>query len=420
MIIEKNNIEYDVDFGNFLSLHKNRNITPKQMIGSFDWLSCTFNCFTYRADSMFTRPILDDVSRKKIKPLLKVFGKENNDLDGYSIERGSSNFQYRISIDEGAFILFYGSETINGVHSTALNLTGSCCQRLIRKGKFIELLKYVLQNAYNFTRFDSSIDNYSDTFDLSILNELVRSKSYVSIFKKPFNIIGTPNEESSYGFDGVTYYLGNKSDLLVRWYAKNWEQECQDEIKNWTRTEIQIRDDQRIRQLITMIIVGYETKDFSNYFGVIAGMLKEIVMFKVPGKNKQKTRWEDHPEYLKFLNEVESIKLFKAPKGKGKYEKTKDWLKKSCSLFLTQLFLVEGRDYFFDYIKYMITGRFDNMTEDEFNIVINELDDRGKSFDYNKAYQEMKKIKSEIDISRFDDSLKVGEGAVFKNDEEED
>ena len=145
----------------------------------------------------------------------------------------------------------------------------------------------------------------------------------------------------------MTFYLGN-DDLLLRIYAKNWEQEKQEEIKDWTRFEIQIRDDQRIRQLITMIIVGYETSDYHNYFGVLAGTLKEIVMFKLPGKNKQKTRWEDHPEYIKFLHDVESIKLFKAPKGKGKYTITKEWLKKSCSLFLTQLFLVEGRTYFFN------------------------------------------------------------------------
>lgn len=401
--------DYEILGNNVFSVYHNKTIAPTGMIGSFDWLSCTFNCFTYECDTMFTRPLLDKVSREKLKPLLKVFDKENNDLDGYSIQKGSSNFRYRIEIDEGASLLFYGSETINGIPATALNLSGSCCQRLIRKNKFIILLKWVFEKAYKFTRFDSSIDNFTDTFHLSILNELVRSKSYVSIFKKPFNIIGTPNDDSPYGFDGVTYYLGNQSDILVRFYAKNWEQEKQDEIKNWTRCEIQIRDDERIRQLISMIIIGYSKNDFSNYFGIVAGMLKEIVMFKVPGKNKQKTRWEDHPEYLKFLHEVESIKLFKAPKGKGKYEKTKDWLRKSCSLFLTQLYLVEGRDYFFDYIKFLITTRFSQMTEDEYNIVINELEERGKSFDYYKSFEDMKQLASEIQTSNLDKGLQMTE-----------
>lgn len=414
-------IVYEVDdLSNLIGVYKNRKIVPEKMIGSFDWLSCTFNCFTYCCDTLFTRPILDQVSKNKLKPLLKIFDKENNDLDSYSIERGSSNFRYRISIDEGATLLFYGSETINGVPATALNLSGSCCQRLIRKKRFIPLLKWCLKNAYNFTRFDSSIDNFSDVFPLSTINDLIVNKCYVSNFKKPFKVIGTPNEESVYKYDGVTYYLGNESDLLLRIYAKNWEQERQEEIKDWIRFEIQLRDDKRIRQLITMILIGYETNDYSNYFGIVAGLLKEIVMFKVPGKNKQKCRWEDHPEYLRFLQDVENIKLFKAPKGKGKYVKTKEWFQKSCSLFLTQAFLVEGRDKFFDYIKYIVNCRFEQMTEDEFNIVINELEDRGQTFDYNKAYVELGKMKKEYDWTTVDNSFRIEEGIVLKKEEKEE
>lgn len=399
--------EYSVDLPNLINLHKNRNITPEQITGCFDWLSCTFNCFTYEYENLIMRPILDSVSQNKIKSLLYFFGKGDKNIESYTIENGANGFRYKITIDEGAYLLFYGPETIGGVHATALNLSGVACQRLIQTNMFVGLLEYCFHWGYRFTRFDCAIDDYSDIFPLALVNDLVRDRCYVSQFKKPFRVNGTPNPDSVYGYDGVTYYLGNESDLLLRIYAKNWKEEKQEEIKNWTRFEVQIRDHERIKQLVTMIILGYKTSDYSNYFGVVAGILKEVVMFKVPGKNKQKTRWEDHPAYLKFLHDVKSIKLFHAPKGKSNYEKTMEWIKKGCSLFLTQFYLVEGKQRFNDFIKYMITERFFSMQENDFNMVYNELASRNEVFSYEKAYREMKDMQQEFNRYDFDSSLKT-------------
>ena len=396
--------EYEVNLTNLINVHKNKNIMPGELFGAFDWLSCTFDCFTYECDNLLMRPKLDDVSINKIKSLLYFFDKGDKNIESYTIENGANGFRYKISIDEGAYLLFYGPETIGGVHSTALNLSGTACQKLIRNDMFIGLLKYCFHNGYRFTRYDSFVDNRSKLFPLSLINKLIKEKSYVSQFKKPFRVNGTPNPDSKYGYDGVTYYLGT-DDLLLRIYAKNWEQDMQDEIEDWTRFEVQIRDHERIKQLVALIILGYETGDYSNYFGVVAGLLKEIVMFKVPGKNKQKTRWEDHPEYLEFLHGVKGIKLFHAPKSKSNYDTTREWIKKSCSLFLTQFYLVEGRRKFNDFIKFMITERFSAMQENDFNMVYNELATRNQVFSYEKAYKEMEDMKKEFNRWEFDDSL---------------
>lgn len=398
--------EYDVNLFNLINVHKNKDIRPEQITGCFDWLSCTFNCFTYEYESLMMRPILDSVSQKYIKSLLYFFGKGDKNIESYTIENGANGFRYKITIDEGAYLLFYGPETIGGVHATALNLSGTACKKLIQNGMFIGLLEYCYHYGYRFTRYDSVIDNKSKIFPLSLINKLIKEKSYVSQFKKPFRVIGTPNPDSKYDYDGVTYYLGT-DDLLLRIYAKNWEQEMENEIEDWTRFEIQIRDHERIKQLIVLTILGYKTGDYSNYFGVVAGILKEIVMFKIPGKNKQKTRWEDHPEYLKFLNDVKGIKLFHAPKGKSNYEKTMEWVKKACSLFLTQFYLVEGREKFNDFIKYMITDRFFLMKENDFNIVYNELESRNQLFSYEKAYQEMREMQKRFNRYDFDNSLQT-------------
>lgn len=399
--------EYEVDFGNLLSVTMNKKIPLREgFTGGFHWLSITFNCFSYETDNDFTYAKLTGESQYKIKELLKFFNRENDNLFSFERESGLNGFKYKISLQEGCYLLFYGPITMNGCASTGLILTGGGCEWLISHNKFYGLLKYCLDFGYKFTRFDLLLDNYTNVMPLSHVNELVKKRSYVSIFKNPFKVTGTPNPESEYGYDGVTYYLGNASDILIRIYAKNWEQEKQEEIKEWVRWEIQLRDHERIKQLVTLIILGYEGDDYSDYFNIVASILREILMFKIPGKNKQKTRWEDDFEYLKFLNEVNGIKLFHAPKGKSEFEISKAWFEKSCSLFLTQICMIYGEEKFFKYIKYLITDKFSDMKENNYNLVINEFERRNKKFNINEIAKMMNKFETEFNRYEFDLSLK--------------
>ena len=394
-------------------MQKNKSLTIRDgIIGSFDWLSVTFNCFGYVCDDSLTRPILDKTSQIKIKDILKLFNRDDESLDNFEKERGANGFRYKITIQEGAQILFFGPVTANGVNATQLNLSGTACQWLIARGKFIDLIRYVLEYGYNFTRFDAMIDNFTDIFDLESINYSVVHGHYsCPLFKKGFDVRGTPNVDSKYGFDGVTYYLGNKSDLLLRIYAKNWEQERQDEIKNWVRWEIQIRDHERIKQLLVMILIGYNDKEYKNYFGIVAGLLKEIVMFKTPTKNKQKCRWPDDPYYLEFLNGVKLIKLFKAPKSKGAFEKSKDWFEKSCSLFLTQLAIIYGEKKLIRFIKYLIIQRYCDLEANDWNLIINEYENMKKEINKLEIGEMINKFQSEVDILEFSKSLKISDEA---------
>ena len=414
--------EYDVNFGNLWNLQHNVLLSIRDgIVGSFDWLSVTFNCFGYVYDDSLSRPILDKTSQVKIKDILKLFNREDESLDNFEKETGTRGFKYKITIQEGAQILFCGPVTVNGANATQLNLSGTACQWLIARGKFIELIRYVLDYGYNFTRFDATIDNFTDVFDLETINYSVVNKHYVSMFKKPFRITGEPNPDSPYGYDGVTYYLGN-SDLLLRIYAKNWEQERQDEIKNWIRWEIQIRDHERIKQLLIMILIGYSNNNYKNYFGIVAGLLKEIVMFKTPTEDSNKSRWPDDPYYLEFLNGVESIKLFKAPKSKGAFEITKNWFEKSCSLFLTQLAIIYGEKKLIRFIKYLIIQRYCDLEANDWNLIINEYENMKKEINKLEIGEMINKFQSEVDILEFNKGLKVTEEAeeYFKRLEEEE
>ena len=271
------NKEYDVDFGNLLSVTMNKKIPLREGItGCFDWLSVTFNCFSYEADNDFTYARLTSDSEKKLNELLKFFNRENTNIFSFERETGSNGFKYKICLQEGCYLLFYGPTTINGCPSTGLNITGQGCQWLISHGKFYGLLKYCLDFGYKFTRFDSAIDNYTNLMSLEHVNELVKNRFYVSTFKNPFKVTGTPNPQSDYGYDGVTYYLGNASDVLIRIYAKNWKEEKQEEIKDWTRWEIQLRDHERIKQLVTLIILGYKEMMWKDFKIKIPALFKRV------------------------------------------------------------------------------------------------------------------------------------------------
>lgn len=403
--------EYDISPENFFTALTIADIPVLPgLTGCFDWLSCTFNCFDYEVSSDFTYAVLDKDSELRINALLEFFNRGDTPLNLFHRETGAYGFQYKICLQEGVYLLFYGPQTLNGVHATALNLTGKGCQWLIQRGKFIQLLMYCAKNVYRYTRFDSAIDDYTEMFPLSKIIYLIKNRFYTSVFKGNPKIEGTPNVNSETGYDGVTIYLGG-TDLLYRIYAKNWKEGVQGQIKNWTRHEIQLRDHERIKQLVTLIIIGYHLKDYSNYFNIVASLLSDIITFRVPGKSDQKCRWDVDSDWLRFLNGVKSIKLFHAPKGKSDFEITKSWFEKSCTLFLTQLMMIYGEEKFFKYIKYLTVRRFVDFKENDFNVVINEFENQKKEFNRDKVRKMFKEFLKDYDSFEFDSSFIISDEA---------
>lgn len=408
-----NSRDYDTYSDSLLKTINNLKLKPPEgMTGCFDWLSCTFNCYHYKADNDFTYAELTDFSLEEFRKLLFFFDRENTPLNSFERLTGAEGFKYRIEIFDGVTILFYGPTTLNGTPATKLNISGKGCASLIKSGKFIGLLKYCLDNAYRFTRFDSAIDNYTDIMNLEHINNLVVARCYTSCFKKPFRITGTPNPNSPYGYDGVTYYLGNSSDLLLRIYAKNWEQEEEKFIENWVRWEVQLRDHERIKQLIILIILGYERDKFHNYFNIVASLLNEIVTFRVPSNDSNKSRWPVDPEWKKFLNEVDSIKLFAAAKSKSTFETSFNWFSNNCSLFLTQLLIVFGEKKFFRFIKFLVFNRFSNFTESDFNVIIEQYKKENRILNRTDIHCMFSKLYDEIVPLEFDDNIKVSEELI--------
>lgn len=398
------------------------------MTGTDDWLSATFDCFGYELNNDFTRPQFDAKSVVNLRELLEFFGKYNSDINLMTYERGSFGFKGRIELQEGIQLLIYGPKCSNGLPATTLNISGKGCNYLIKSDlrNFINLIKYLLKEAYKFTRCDLAMDNFTEKFQLDKIKYLIENEYYTSFSKIGFNLIGTPNKKSKYGYDGLTYYLGDKktSDIQLRIYAKNFEQKCEKEIPNWTRWEIQINDDIRIRQVLLLLVIGYETHNYFDFFNFISGLLYDIVQFKEPGNDTNKSRWKDDPEYLDFLNHVEKITLFASPSYKTSFETTLDWFKRSCSLFITQLYLIYGEDKFFKYIDYLILRKFNDLKTKDIDFINNARTYLGlhelTDVEMKREIIKLNKKLSRDDINSFEGGFKIAEGAVFKEDEVDD
>lgn len=395
--------------------------------GCIDWLSCTFDCFDYEPDNSFVKPRFDSVSTHKLKKLLAFFGKYNCDINLLDCENGTYGFKGRIQLQEGISLLIYGPLCSNGVPATSLNISGQGCHYLMKDMKnCIDLIKYLLDNGNKFTRCDLAIDNFTENFGLETISKLIKDEFYVSFSKKGFLEIGTLNKKSKYGYDGLTYNLGDRvtSDVLLRIYAKNFEQNCEKEIPNWTRFEIQINDHVRIRQVLLLLVIAYEQNHYFDFFNFVAGFLYEILQFKTPTQDTNKSRWTDNEEYLEFLNHVKKIPLFASPKNQSDFEISLDWFKRSCSLFLIKFYLIYGYDRFFDFIKYIIIRKFDDFKSKDFDFIQNARAFLGvEPLEERDILSAINRLKNELGSQKFtafEGDLKVAKGVVLKKEEKEE
>lgn len=422
------NHEYDI-LEQLIPMTENlKKCSREGMTGCIDWLSCTFDCFDYEIDNLFMRPIFDKNAVTKMKNLLAFFGKYNCDINMLTLENGSFGFKGRIELQEGINLLVCGPTCSNGVPSTTLNISGKGCNYLIKSDlkNFINLIKYLLEHAYKFTRCDLAIDNFTELFQLDKISNLIKEENYTSFSKVGFNLIGKPNKKSKYGYDGLTYYLGDKktSDMQLRIYAKNFEQGVENEIDNWTRFEIQINDHTRIKQVLLLLIIGYETTSYFDFFNFISGFLYDIVQFKEPSNDTNKSRWKEDEDYLEFLNHVEKITLFASPSNKTNFDVTLDWFKRSCSLFLTQLYLIYGEEKFFKYINYLIVRKYDDLKTKDIDFINNARTYLGipelTEIEMKREILKLNKKLSSNDFNAFEGGIKVVEGAVFKEEVKDD
>lgn len=399
----------DFDFQKNVDIvNRNKEIPLREDItGTFDWLSCTFDSFEYDLDpTVLEHALFDLKSARELNKLVKILGKTLN-INDFDFEYGANRYAHKIVLHDNIFLLVYGPQCSNGNRSTMLNCTGQGVKWLIETGRFYYVVKWIFDHDPHFTRLDNVQDNYTQIMDIVKVDELVSKGYWTSGFSKEFRVNGTvvkpkPGEtrkETQKRFKGATFQLGLRgSALILRIYAKNWEQGCADTIPDWTRFELQINDHARIKQILAVYLMCYEAGQcYQDMFALTAGILKQFLSFKKPNPNDDNiSRWEEDDEWKYFLNQVEALELITEPKSSSVFETKTAWFETSCTLFLTQAYLVMGKEYFLNFIYGLIIKKYDTFREKDFNIIRIVYDSLGLEFNQDELDEKIKELEMEL------------------------
>lgn len=338
------------------------NTSEGYLVACVDWFSCTFTT------AQDPRQIVGALLLDKI-----TWTHKNTGINGYS-----DCWVYK------NMAIFYNGHSEN--MGCFLNLSGQGCrdfeQHLHSIGfSWMEFFGYVLGfEGVNITRLDLAIDDFHGYFNLKWVERKVKRALVRSKFRTARNF-----EE----FDlktgqtlGQTWYFG-KNDVMVRFYDK-WQERTQkgykvlEDTKFWVRTEIQLRGK---RALKACEIMSYEWYSNDHTIGdFIKGVLRNYLNFlKEPNKGKpkdsNKARWEVSPEWLKFLGDVEKLKLTQVAPQKT-ILRTKDWIDKSVVQSLEMLALAVGdMNLFTEYLRFY-GGR--NISDDKLALAAEFINDKTK------------------------------------------
>lgn len=328
------------------------NTGQERLVASVDWLSCTFK-------------VVEDVHE-----VIRILGLSVADFK--TLINGSKGYRKALYFNN-IKILFDGNENM-GIH---VEMSGEGCRTFEKYSNlnwqelFIRFqIHYVAMCS--ITRLDVAVDDFHGYFKIPDLIKRLKQGSVTSQFrmaKQISNIVIKTGEEV-----GFTLYFGRpSSDIQVRFYEKNIEQEMKGNIVPesaaiWNRTEIQARDDRAV------MLVNYIAAGEIPLGSIITGTLKNYINFRRPYiKNGKKTndsnrsRWDSAGFWLKFLGDVEKIQLTLRP-SEISIEKKYMWIDKSVKKTFAMLALAFPADVDQLVSKFLLDG-YGKIEDDDWDII---------------------------------------------------
>lgn len=330
----------------------NKEKTELDLITSVDWFSCTF------------------LVENEPTEVIKILG-----LDPYefrSMRRGVNGYKKGL-IFQHIKVLYDGSENM-GVH---VEMSGQACRTFEESSDlewgelFLRFLTHYVAMV-NVTRFDIAVDDFKGYFKIPDLVEEVKNGNVTSQFRiarRISNFLIKTGEEI-----GHTLYFGQpSSSVQIRFYEKNIEQEMKGNVvpkkaEIWNRTEIQARDER------AMMIMKVAAENPEGLGGIVQGILSNYVNFRVPytrngkeTKDKNKSRWDIADFWIKFLGNVEPLKLTMRP-SQITIERKYKWIDHQVKKTIAMLSLAFPNDTD-ALIQHLLVSGFEEMDEDDWKII---------------------------------------------------
>jgi phage replication initiation protein len=268
---------------------------------------------------------------KNLREVLEIIGME--DAEFADMENGL--FGYRGQLRRGNISVLYDGQPGTGIH---LLMTGSGCRQFEEESEidWYIFFKRIIEVQGRLTRLDVAVDDFEGYFKVPYLIRISKEGRCRSKFKKARYMETIDLEDGSTG--GSTIYFGSpSSDIQIRVYEKNHEREAagkelEEGTEIWNRTEIQARDER------AFMIAAYIASGEMELGQIVAGILKNYVNFCDKDKDSNKGRWAVSKFWLKFLGDVEPLKLTLVAKDKT-LEDSQDWIDKQVDKTLAKLWL---------------------------------------------------------------------------------
>ena len=292
---------------------------------------------------------------------------ENSAINGYKL-----NLQY---LNIKAY--FHPNFLEKGINFL---LSGQACRDFENLGiSWQELCIRIKSHSFNINRIDIAIDDFTnDYFDLNKIS-YYRSKSWIrSQFKTSINIDKNVLDDNS--SLGRTIQFGSKASLCeITFYDKKMERhsagyEVNSDINFWTRTELRFRHEYAL-QIYDYVRVG------DNIEKIVKGILYDKIQFlKENKKDKNKSRWKVADWYLKFLDNVEKLKLTTRTKETSITRK-KEWFSKQVAKSFLQIIIsdmIDLSDNSVDFLRATLKKDY-SLKDSDINLINEERIKKGLS-----------------------------------------
>lgn len=212
----------------------------------------------------------------------------------------------------------YGMNNINIMYYDEMDeyhvqMTGSGCRMFeqISEIDWQELLTYIHYDEHaKLTRLDMALDSFDKPFSIPSIEGKCERGELVTKFREGQSTkkwkFSTENfgasENSGYGLE----FGARASRLMIRMYDKKLEREnkgLEVTVDSWIRVELQLRKEYSNEALAELVRNGFHLGQTAK------GYLKEYIRFVNRGKDTNKRRWKESLFWVKYLKNIEPLKL---------------------------------------------------------------------------------------------------------------
>lgn len=156
--------------------------------------------------------------------------------------------------------------------------------------------------AYNITRLDLAFDDHEGVLDIYQIEADTFERNFTTKFKQTMVI---RSDDLNTDIVGLNVQFGSNASMIkLRIYDKAAERHIQN--LHWVRSELQLRDD-RASNAVKALVRGDSVGD------VYCGIISNYLVFRTPGNDMNKSRWEIAEYWVNFLLSAKRISLWSAP-----------------------------------------------------------------------------------------------------------